>query len=298
MTNLERRGAVVIGKTNLNEFAFGVSGYNPGFGAMLNPFDRSRTAGGSSGGSAVAVAIGACRVAIGTDTSGSIRIPAACCGVWGLKLTGGQPATGVQPLAVPYDSLGYLARNPHDLIRIAQLDALPPVSSLRVCTTKDIPGGALPEAHWTLFKQAAWAVHAARFRTTPHLYGEDVQRKLSRPIGDVDLATKQMRAWRESFIEHARAFDVLVGPVFPGPAPRLDDVVRDYREGTSHATDRLMTSTPVANALNWPALAFPSPSGPLEVLAPPGRLAALFSVALALSEGHLPLRPSTHPLEA
>ncbi|HET7740757.1 MAG TPA: amidase, partial [Mycobacterium sp.] len=72
VTQLERAGAVVIGKTNLNEMAYGVSGYNPHYGLMRTPGDRSRTPGGSSGGSAVAVAAGYCDIGLGTDTGGSV----------------------------------------------------------------------------------------------------------------------------------------------------------------------------------------------------------------------------------
>src|SRR5918999_1229567 len=87
------------------------------------PRDRTRTAGGSSGGSAAAVAHGVCRLAIGTDTSGSIRIPAACCGVWGLKLAhGAADMAGVFPLCPSYDSLGYLADGPRTLARALGLD--------------------------------------------------------------------------------------------------------------------------------------------------------------------------------
>src|SRR5439155_7800399 len=78
---MRESGCVVIGKTNLHEWAFGVTSSNPHFGAVRNPHDRERVPGGSSGGSAVAVAAGMCDWAVGSDTGGSIRIPAALCGV-------------------------------------------------------------------------------------------------------------------------------------------------------------------------------------------------------------------------
>src|SRR6184192_4478520 len=82
---MRKSGCIVVGKTNLHEFAFGVTSANPHYGAVLNPHDPGRVAGGSSGGSAVAVAAGMCAFAIGTDTGGSIRIPSSFCGVVGFK---------------------------------------------------------------------------------------------------------------------------------------------------------------------------------------------------------------------
>jgi aspartyl-tRNA(Asn)/glutamyl-tRNA(Gln) amidotransferase subunit A len=100
----------VIAKTNLHEFAYGVTSENPWFGPVLQPSDPSRIAGGSSGGSAVAVALGLCDWAVGTDTGGSIRIPAALCGVFGLKTTWGLlPMAGIRPLAPTLDTVGPLA---------------------------------------------------------------------------------------------------------------------------------------------------------------------------------------------
>jgi aspartyl-tRNA(Asn)/glutamyl-tRNA(Gln) amidotransferase subunit A len=103
-------GCAVIGKTNLYEWAYGVSSDNPHFGAVRNPRDPSRSAGGSSSGSAAVVAAGLCDWAIGTDTAGSIRVPASLCGVVGFKPTYGTiSARGVIPLARSLDTVGSLA---------------------------------------------------------------------------------------------------------------------------------------------------------------------------------------------
>jgi Asp-tRNA(Asn)/Glu-tRNA(Gln) amidotransferase A subunit family amidase len=107
---IRAQGCVIVGKTNLHEFAFGVTSVNPHYGAVRNPHDPSRVAGGSSGGSAVAVAAAMCDWAIGTDTGGSIRIPASLCGVVGFKPEiGSIETTGVVPLAWSLDTVGPLA---------------------------------------------------------------------------------------------------------------------------------------------------------------------------------------------
>jgi Asp-tRNA(Asn)/Glu-tRNA(Gln) amidotransferase A subunit family amidase len=112
---LRAAGAIVVGKTNLHEFAYGASGAISAYGAARNPRDRTRVCGGSSSGSAAAVAAGMCYGALGSDTAGSIRLPAACCGVVGFKPTwGAVPVAGVIPLAWSYDHVGPLARTVED----------------------------------------------------------------------------------------------------------------------------------------------------------------------------------------
>src|SRR5450759_1353626 len=103
-------GCVIVGKTNLHEFAYGVTSTNIHYGAVRNPHDPTRVAGGSSGGSAVAVAAQMCDWAIGSDTGGSIRIPASLCGVVGFKpALGTIDLTGVVPLSWSLDTLGPMA---------------------------------------------------------------------------------------------------------------------------------------------------------------------------------------------
>ncbi|HEY8714710.1 MAG TPA: amidase, partial [Candidatus Acidoferrum sp.] len=115
VTRLKAAGAVILGKTNLHEFAYGVTTNNPYYGATRNPWDTERIAGGSSGGSAAALAAGLCFGSIGSDTGGSIRIPAALCGVVGLKPTlHGVDVAGVLPLSATLDCVGPLARSVGD----------------------------------------------------------------------------------------------------------------------------------------------------------------------------------------
>ena len=118
---LKRAGAVLIGKQNLQEFAYGGTSTSSYFGPVHNPWDLERIAGGSSGGSAAAVATGMCFGAIGTDTGGSVREPAAFCGIVGLKPTYGRVSVrGVFPLSPSLDHVGPLCRNVRDTALLLQ----------------------------------------------------------------------------------------------------------------------------------------------------------------------------------
>jgi aspartyl-tRNA(Asn)/glutamyl-tRNA(Gln) amidotransferase subunit A len=112
---LRRAGAIIVGKTNMSEFAYGATNNNAHYGPTRNPWNLQRTTGGSSGGSAAAVAAGLAFAALGTDTGGSIRIPSALCGVVGLKPTFGFVSChGTMPLVPTYDHVGPIARSPAD----------------------------------------------------------------------------------------------------------------------------------------------------------------------------------------
>ena len=136
---VKRAGAQIIGKTNTHEIALGVTTNNPHYGACKNPWDITRTPGGSSGGSAVAVATGMAMAALGTDTGGSIRIPAALCGVVGLKPTYGRVSLrGIMPLSWNLDHAGPITRKVEDAALMLQVmggyDKLDPAS------VKTLPG--------------------------------------------------------------------------------------------------------------------------------------------------------------
>jgi aspartyl-tRNA(Asn)/glutamyl-tRNA(Gln) amidotransferase subunit A len=112
---LKQAGAVIVGKLNLHEFAFGVSGIVSAFGPVKNPWDLERITGGSSSGSAAAVAAGLCIAAIGTDTAGSIRCPSALCGIVGHRPSAGLlSCTGVVPLSTSFDTVGPMTRTVRD----------------------------------------------------------------------------------------------------------------------------------------------------------------------------------------
>ena len=130
VASLRSRGLIVIGKTNLHEGALGATTDNPHHGRTDNPVVRGSTAGGSSGGSAAAVAARFCPAALGTDTMGSVRLPAAYCGIVGFKPTAELWSTvGVAPLAAGLDTVGPLARQVSDVIALMGLPA--PAASTR-----------------------------------------------------------------------------------------------------------------------------------------------------------------------
>lgn len=118
---LNQAGAILLGKLNMHEFAYGPTGVNPHYGTPRNPWDRTRMPGGSSSGSGVAVAAGLCAGALGTDTGGSVRIPASLCGIVGLKPTYGRVSrAGVIPLAWSLDHVGPMTRTVADAALLLQ----------------------------------------------------------------------------------------------------------------------------------------------------------------------------------
>ncbi len=144
---LDQAGAVVAGKTNMHELAYGITSANPHYGAVRNPWDTDRVAGGSSGGSAVAVAAGMVFMAMGSDTGGSIRIPASFCGVAGLKPTYGRVSRyGVLPLDFSLDHIGPVTRSVRDaalaLEAVAGHDPRDPASS-RNPVAACVPAGSV-----------------------------------------------------------------------------------------------------------------------------------------------------------
>ena len=214
---LEAEGAIVIGKANADEFAWGVCGQNVHYGDTVNPRDPARVAGGSSSGNAAALAAGLVGLGLGTDTGGSLRMPAAACGVVGLKPAyGAVPVDGVFPLAASFDTVGPIARTvaecalAHAVLtgsevpeariagrRIGVLTAHPALGPSDGATPRDeralAHAGRLRElgAHveevclpvpegdtWAVFYAEAAAAHAATFPSRRDEYGPTVRAKL------------------------------------------------------------------------------------------------------------------------
>ena len=284
VTRLEAAGYVSVGKTNLHEFAYGISSENPHFGAVVNPRHPELTPGGSSGGSAAAVAAGLCDVALGTDSAGSIRIPAACCGLVGFKPTNGLvPLDGVFPLAPSFDAAGPMAASvtacvgamavlapgleppvPTHVgdvrVGVAWLDeADEPVGERVRAVAELFPHASpaempLPQGTYPVFMREAAEVHRSFFPSRRHLYGENVRLKLERCLRVGDEEYGAALAARARYAEEAEAafagFDLLLAPTLPWLPPRAGTPELEMRE-------RMIRLTYPCNHLGWPALALP-----------------------------------------
>ena len=145
VTRLRKAGAIIIGKTNLHEFAFGTTNEDSAFGAARHPLDPSRSPGGSSGGSAASVLAEMAYASIGTDTGGSVRIPSAACGLVGLKPTIGEiPTDGVVPLSATLDQVGPICRSVEDAgIMYDVLRGAPPTLGERAPAARGLRLGVL-----------------------------------------------------------------------------------------------------------------------------------------------------------
>jgi aspartyl-tRNA(Asn)/glutamyl-tRNA(Gln) amidotransferase subunit A len=168
---LRDAGAVIIGKTNMSEFAFTGVGANPHYGTPGNPADRARVPGGSSSGAGVAVADGMCEISIGTDTGGSTRIPAALCGVVGFKPSKYRvPTDGAFPLSHTLDSVGPIARSVEDCAKanavLAAEEPWPlqayPLNGLKLGIASGLPLGDLDATVSSKFMAALSAVGGAK----------------------------------------------------------------------------------------------------------------------------------------
>ena len=224
VANLAAAGMVCVGKTNLSELAYSGLGLNPHFGTPRNPYDpiTARVPGGSSSGSAVAVAAGAVAHAIGTDTSGSIRIPAALCGLVGFRPTSARvDRRGVFPLAPMLDSVGPLARTVADAIALDQALRGAPVAPVEPA---DVAGLRLVLPEGELFDDADPAV-AERIERAVQALEAAGATAVRRPVGAFIAAQALMDDRGTLVVFEARALHeaLLASP----DAQRLDRRVRD-----------------------------------------------------------------------
>lgn len=148
-SRLEAAGAVILGKTGMHELAFGSTCINPVYGTIRNPWDPKRIPGGSSGGTAAAIASGIVAAGLGTDTIGSTRMPASLCGIVGFRPTVGRyPSDGVVPLSHTRDTIGPMARSVSDIILLDMVLAGDRQHKLGPCRLSDLRLVMLEDPHW------------------------------------------------------------------------------------------------------------------------------------------------------
>src|SRR5947209_1406075 len=278
------------GKVNLHELAYGITGINAAFGTPVNPIDPLRMPGGSSSGSGTAVASGEADIAFGSDTGGSIRIPAACLGITGLKTTRGRISLdGVRPLAPGLDTVGPMARDIAGVaagmallepgftvadtaprtVGVLALDADPAITAaiddaLRTAEFDVrpvvIPGlDAVITAAITILDAQAWAANSGLVAVAGDRIGSDVMDRLTRASAVtpamVAAAEAVIAGWRATLDDLWQRVDILAAPTLLGYPPLLED---------SHLLFKLRALTSPVNAAGVPSLALPIPSPGLD----------------------------------
>lgn len=288
-------GAQLVGKANLHEFAWGVTSQNPWYGTVRNPVHPGASAGGSSGGNAAALAAGMCDLGLGTDTGCSIRLPAACCDVVGLKTRfGAAPMDGIFPLCPSLDTVGPMARTvtevalawsvltgrpaPEPRLRGLTVGLLrrppsvgdgnrPPASDLAETWAGRLQelGARLVEAEipepeadtWPLFFHEAARQHRSTFPSRAQEYGDNVRRKLELAQHVDPDAVERAYAALGVWRRHVPEVDLLVTPCLAGAIPPED-------------CDELEVRVPMSaylrwvNLIGWAGLAI----GNLQLVAP------------------------------
>lgn len=321
VSRVKEHGGRIAGKTNLHEFAFGVTGVNPWYGTPANPVDPGHVPGGSSSGSAVAVALGEADIGLGTDTAGSVRIPAACCGVVGLKTTYGRiPVDGVWPLAPSFDTVGPLARTVAGVVNgmcllepgfktaATALDVVGRIDFGSDVTIDPVIGDAVDMA----LRRAELTARAVRvegwegaWRDQQTLVGiealasdawlidEDAEKTIGAdslqrfresdvPVAVIDAARSRASRWTSTFTRIVERFGVLALPTLARRAPVVGE-----RGGWM-----AILTAPVSLA-GLPAIALPvpvkgRPPASLQLVAEAGREDLLVATAMRIEEAVSP----------
>jgi aspartyl-tRNA(Asn)/glutamyl-tRNA(Gln) amidotransferase subunit A len=311
---LVEAGAVIVGKANLHEFAWGVTSQNPWYGTVENPARPGRTAGGSSGGNAAALAAGLCDLGLGTDTGCSIRLPAACCGVVGLKPGLGRiPTEGVFPLVPSFDTVGPMATTVADVALAWSVLAGAPVPEPRLAgltvglLTKppSVGGAAQPERRaaeayverlealgarvveseipeppddtWPVFLAEAAQAHRETFPARADEYGENVRGKLELAQAVDPEAVERGRAAVRRWRGYRPEVDLYVAPVVGRELPPVDCDELEVRLWLSAFLRPF-------NVLGWAALAI----GDLQLVAPRDETVLAAGLAWELGAGVRP----------
>ena len=273
VARLEAAGAIVVGKANMHEFAWGTTSRNPHFGTVANPRLPGRVAGGSSGGTAAALADYQATIGLGTDTGGSIRIPSACCGTVGFKPAfGAIPVRGVFPLSPSFDTVGPMARTVADVALVESVLTGRPIPAARAAGLRVgvlNPSGAeaaftemgarlepaqLPELDPDLmaaFSAECAVTHMAWFPSRRESYGPDLQFKLDAAQSVTAVQWQRGLAAVRALRRRARTqldFDLLLSPVMAVEPPPDDCWEPDVRAGMTRWTRPF-------NFLGWPAIA-------------------------------------------
>ena len=260
VARLKRAGAILIGTLNMDEFAYGFATVNAHFGPTRNPHDPSRLAGGSSGGSAAAVAAGLVPIALGSDTNGSIRVPASLCGIWGIRPADNViPMNGVFPFVEILDTVGPFARSLAELVLVYDLlsdskrsfsDLQPRVARLDGWFERNADPEALQAVDAVMKHLGSYAVakmpEAEAARSASHLmtaaqggafhleslrhqamdYDPAVRDRLLAgtmlPAGNYLKAIAFRKYYRDKIRDLFNRFDILIAPSTPVAAPRID----------------------------------------------------------------------------
>ncbi len=201
IARLREAGAIMLGKLNLHEFAYGITNGNPHWGVARNPWDETRIPGGSSGGSAIAVVRGLCAGTLGTDTGGSIRIPAALCGCVGLKPTyGAVPLDGVIPLAASLDHAGPIARTVADTRALFEV-----IAGVRLGRPPHLRGLSVGVPKRFFFEQVEPGVSRKVRQAIAALRAEKLRvREIDIPEMGLSIATQLVTIRAEASAYHAR----------------------------------------------------------------------------------------------